>query len=324
MPPEDLARLSVAELRARFLDGERPLPEEAEAALAADPRAGAREVLRQVLRRREANRAEGRRLRRLLAYEHDLWERGAVHVAGTDEAGMAPLAGPIVAGACILPRDYRPRGIDDSKQLDRRERERLAEDIRRNAVAWAVARAEVEEIDSLNVYRAGLLALTRAVRGLGTAPDHVLVDARRLPDLPIPQTPIVRGDALSLTIAAASILAKTARDALMAELDLAHPGYGFARHKGYPTAEHFEALGRLGACPVHRRSFQPVREALGLAPTQRSLFGPEPANGPPRAHRMGSVRPEPVEGRTSLEPGDPRRARPPTAAPHRPRRRSGI
>lgn len=274
MLPEDLARLSVSELRARFLDGERPLPEEAEAALEADPRAGAREVLRQVRRRREANRAEGQRLRRLLAYERDLWERGAVHVAGTDEAGMAPLAGPIVAGACILPRDYRPRGIDDSKQLDRKERERLAEDIRRNAVAWAVARAEVEEIDSLNVYRAGLLALTRAVRMLGTAPDHVLVDARKLPELPIPQTPIVRGDALSLTIAAASILAKTARDALMAELDAVHPGYGFARHKGYPTAEHFEALGRLGACPVHRRSFQPVREALGLAPVQGSLFDP--------------------------------------------------
>jgi len=279
MRPEDLAALSVAELRARFVDAGRPLPEECEAALEADPRAGAREVLRLVRKRRAENRAEGQRLRHLLRYETELWERGVVQVAGVDEAGMAPLAGPIVAGACLLPRDYRPRGIDDSKQLDARARERLAEDIRRNAICWAVARAEVFEIDGINVYRAGLLALTRAVRGLATRPDHVLVDARKLPELGIPHTPIIHGDALSLTIAAASILAKTARDALMAELDLAHPGYGFARHKGYPTAEHFDALQRLGACPIHRRSFQPVRLALGLDPVQVDLFPapPEPA-----------------------------------------------
>ena len=276
MRPEDLARLSVCELRARFLDGERPLPEGLEALLEADPRAGAREVLRLVRKRREENRAEGQRLRHLLRYERELWARGVVHVAGVDEAGMAPLAGPVVAGACILPRDYRPRGIDDSKQLDRRERERLAADVKANAVAWAVARAEVDEIDGLNIYRAGLLALTRAVRALAVAPDHLLVDARSLRDLRIPQTPIVHGDALSLTIAAASILAKTTRDALMTELDAVYPGYGFARHKGYPTAEHFEALGRLGACPIHRRSFQPVREALGLAPVQAELFPPAP------------------------------------------------
>jgi ribonuclease HII len=277
MRPEDVAALSVAELRARFLDGARPLPERCEAALAADPRAGAREVLRLVRRRRDENRAEGQRLRHLLRYEAELWERGVVHVAGVDEAGMAPLAGPIVAGACLLPHDYRPRGVDDSKRLAARERERLAEDVRRNAICWAVARAEVDEIDGLNVYRAGLLALTRAVRALGTPPEHVLVDARRLPELGIPHTPIVHGDALSLTIAAASILAKTARDALMAELDAAHPGYGFARHKGYPTAEHFAALRRLGACPIHRRSFQPVREALGLLPLQGDLFPAPPS-----------------------------------------------
>jgi ribonuclease HII len=276
MRPEDLARLSVAELRARFLDGDRPLPAELEAALDADPRAGAREVLRLARRRRHANRAEGQRLRGLFRYERALWDRGVLHVAGVDEAGMAPLAGPVVAGACILPRDFRPRGIDDSKKLDRRERERLAGEIKRNAVCWAVARAEVEEIDGLNIYRAGLLALDRAVRALSVRPDHLLVDARRLQELRIPQTPIVHGDALSLTIAAASILAKTARDALMAELDGVHPGYGFARHKGYPTGEHVDALRRLGACPIHRRSFQPVREVLGLAPVQGELFATPP------------------------------------------------
>jgi ribonuclease HII len=279
MLPEDLARLSIAELRARFLDGDRALPEELEALLEGDGRAGAREVLRLVRKRRQENRAEGQRLRHLLRYERELWERGVAYVAGVDEAGMAPLAGPVVAGACILPRDYRPRGIDDSKQLDRRERERLAEDIRCNAVAWAVARAEVEEIDRINIYRAGLLALTRAVQALRIAPEHVLVDARKLPELRLPQTPIVHGDALSLTIAAASIIAKTTRDALMADLDVAHPGYGFARHKGYPTAEHFDALARLGACPLHRRSFAPVREALGLEPVQGLLFEPPTEDG---------------------------------------------
>lgn len=274
---EDLARVSVAELRERFLDGGRPLPEELEALLEADSRAGAREVLRLVRKRRGDNRAEGQRLRHLLRFERELWERGVVHVAGVDEAGMAPLAGPVVAGACILPRAYRPRGIDDSKQLDRKERERLAADVKANAVCWAVARAEVDEIDGLNIYRAGLLALTRAVRALSVLPDHLLVDARKLRDLRIAQTPIVHGDALSLTIAAASILAKTARDALMRELDAAHPGYGFARHKGYPTAEHFDALKRLGACPIHRRSFEPVRQALGLELVQGDLFPPPPA-----------------------------------------------
>ncbi|HUL58495.1 MAG TPA: ribonuclease HII [Anaeromyxobacteraceae bacterium] len=281
MRPDDLARLSVAELRERFLDGDHALPEDCEAALERDARAGAREVLRLVRKRRHENRCEGQRLRQLLRFETELWERGVVHVGGVDEAGMAPLAGPVVAGACVLPHDYRPRGIDDSKQLDARERERLARDIERNAICWAVARAEVEEIDRLNIYRAGLLALTRAVRALATRPDHVLVDARKLPELRMPQTPIIHGDALSLTIAAASILAKTARDALMADLDVRHPGYGFARHKGYPTAEHFDALKRLGACPIHRRSFQPVRVALGLEPEQGDLFAAGPAAGPP-------------------------------------------
>jgi ribonuclease HII len=290
MRAEDLTRLSVSELRARFVDRGEPLGDAGEAALANDARAGAREILRLVEKRRHANRAEGQRLRHLLRYETTLWAEGVLHVAGVDEAGMAPLAGPVVAGACILPRDYRPRGIDDSKQLDRAERERLAEDIRRNAICWATARAEVDEIDHLNIYQAGLLALTRAVRALGTCPDHVLVDARKLPLLALPQTPIVHGDALSLTIAAASILAKTTRDALMAEFDGAHPGYGFARHKGYPTAEHFDALSRLGACPIHRRSFAPVRQALGLEPVQAELF---PADG---ASPAGPAGDQEVEG----------------------------
>jgi ribonuclease HII len=272
MPPTDLSHLSVADLRLRYVDEGRPLPADLEAALASEPRAGARAVLASVKRRRRSNRAEGQRLRNLLRYETRLWERGVTLVAGVDEAGMAPLAGPVVAAACILPRDYRPRGVDDSKQLDAGERERLAADIKKNAVAWAVGRAEVGEIDRLNIYWAGILSLRRAVLGLDPRPEHLLIDARRIRDLDIPQDGIVHGDALSLTIAAASILAKTTRDAWMARMDEEHPGYGFARHKGYPTPDHVAALRERGACPIHRRSFGPVRDVLGLEAVQVEMF----------------------------------------------------
>ncbi len=272
--------MSVAELRDRFVVKGRPLSAGCEEALASDPRAGARAVYDAVQRRRYENRAEGQRLRHFLRYESELWEKGVELVAGVDEAGMAPLAGPVVAAACILPRDFRPRGIDDSKQLDAEARERLAEDIKRSAVCWSIGIAEVQEIDRLNIYWAGILSLRRAVVGLATRPEHLLIDARRIRDLDIPQQGIVHGDALSLTIAAASILAKTTRDRMMAGLDEKHPGYGFSRHKGYPTPEHFDALRRLGACAIHRRSFAPIREALGTGPVQVEMFPLPPPQGP--------------------------------------------
>ncbi len=137
---------------------------------------------------------------------------------------------------------------------------------RRRRSAWSVGFAEVEEIDTINIYWAGLLAMRRAVEGLAVTPEHVLLDGRRVKELPMPQQRIVHGDCKSLTIAAASILAKTARDALMHRLDAEHPGYGFAKHKGYPVREHIAALKKRGACPIHRRSFAPVREVLGLPP----------------------------------------------------------
>ncbi len=274
MQPDDIQRMSLAELKARFVDQGRPLSAECEEALRNDVRAGARAVYDAVGRRRRDNRAEGQRLRHLLRYETPLWEQGLTLIAGVDEAGMAPLAGPVVAAAVILPRDFRPRGIDDSKQVERADRERLAVEIKAVAVAWAVGLASVEEIDALNIYHAGLLALRRAVEGLAVKPEHLLIDARRLKEVAIPQQGIVHGDALSLTIAAASIIAKTTRDAMMTAHDAEHPGYGFARHKGYPTAEHFAALEKLGACPLHRRSFAPVRQALGLEPVQAELFPP--------------------------------------------------
>lgn len=202
----------------------------------------------------------------MLLFEQALWTAGTTVVAGVDEAGMSPLAGPVCAAAVVFRPGSRLAEVDDSKKLDARARERLALEIRATAVAWAVGWASAEEIDTINIYWAGLLAMRRAVEGLDVVPQHLLIDARRLKDVPIPQERIVKGDARSLSIAAASILAKTSRDALMKELDEQHPGYGFAKHKGYPVKEHLAALEKLGACAIHRRSFGPVRVALGLPP----------------------------------------------------------
>jgi ribonuclease HII len=279
-----LLQCSVTELTGRYVTQAQPLPQGLLEALEADPRQGAQALARRLRSRQEKNRAEGQRLRHLLKFETELWEQGLLKVAGVDEAGMAPLAGPVVAAAAILPRGYKLKGLDDSKKiLDADKREALAEALKRDVVAWAVGRAEVEEIDQLNIYHAGLLAMRRAVEGLGLTPDYVLVDARTIPQCPSPQRGIIKGDSLSLSIAAASVLAKTTRDRLMAELDVKYPGYGLAAHKGYPTAQHVQALQALGVLPIHRRSFGPVREALGLAqpsgavPVQSELFVATPA-----------------------------------------------
>lgn len=259
-------RYTLAELRARHVDGERPLPRELEETLRADPRAGARALLAAIEKRRFARRAEGQRLRKMLQFETELWTQGVVNVAGVDEAGMSPLAGPVHAGAVVLAPGTRIRYVDDSKKLDARQREELAIEIKETAVAWAVGTATPEEIDAINIYWAGLLAMRRAVEGLGIETGHLLLDARLLKELPTPQTRLYKGDARSLSIAAASILAKTSRDARMRAYDEEHPGYGFAKHKGYPVKEHVAALEKLGACPIHRRSFGPVRVVLGLPP----------------------------------------------------------
>jgi ribonuclease HII len=261
-----VTRLLLAQIRRRFVIEARPLDTETEAALRADPRVAAKAILNAIARRRAENRSEGQRLRKLLQFENALWAAGVLHVAGVDEAGMSPLAGPVAAAAVIFAAGSRIPGIDDSKKLDAEARDKLAVEIKERAVAWSVAFAQVEEIDHINIYWAGLLAMRRAVEGLSLAPQHILLDARRLRDLQVPQQSIVKGDGRSLTIAAASILAKTARDALMHKLDADYPGYGFSKHKGYPVREHLAALERLGASPIHRRSFAPVRAVLGLPP----------------------------------------------------------
>jgi ribonuclease HII len=206
-------------------------------------------------------------------FEEEARAGGFGSVAGLDEVGRGALAGPVVAAAVILPPRYKLRGLNDSKKiLDSAKRAELAAQIKQDAHCWAVGFAEVEEIDQLNIYHAGLLAMRRAVEGLYHAPDYVLVDARKIPQCPLPQRSIIHGDMLSASIAAASIIAKTTRDAHMAELDRRYPGYGFAAHKGYPTPAHYRALHALGATPIHRRSFAPVRQVLGLDPVQTEMF----------------------------------------------------
>jgi len=189
------------------------------------------------------------------------WPPAQPLAAGVDEAGRGPLAGPVVAAAVILPAGCID-GLDDSKKLSPERREALAGLIRERALAWGLGRAEPEEIDRLNILQASLLAMRRAVASLRPAPALLLVDGNRDPRCGIPARTVVGGDGRLAPIAAASILAKVHRDREMAALDARYPGYGFARHKGYPTAAHLQALAALGASPVHRRSFAPVRRVL--------------------------------------------------------------
>lgn len=197
-----------------------------------------------------------------LSFETVARARGALRIAGVDEVGRGPLCGPVTAAAVILDPVRIPAGIGDSKALSLAKRERLFDEIMACAQV-SVAHASVEEIDTLNILQASLLAMRRALDGLPVAPDHVLVDGNRLPkDLPCPAEAIVKGDAKSLSIAAASIVAKVTRDRIMVDLAQQHPGYGWERNAGYPTKDHLEALLNLGPTPVHRRSFKPVHNIL--------------------------------------------------------------
>jgi ribonuclease HII len=198
--------------------------------------------------------------------ERLLWRVGVRHVAGVDEVGMGPLAGPVVAAAVVLPVETHIDGVADSKVLSAAVRELLATEIRRRALGVGIAVVEPEEIDRVNIYQAGLRALRRAVERLRPlVPGFVLVDGREIPGLGIPQSAYPKGDAFVTSIAAASIVAKCHRDALMRELDVIYPVYGFARHMGYATRSHLSALRVHGPSPVHRRSFAPVLASIGGA-----------------------------------------------------------
>jgi ribonuclease HII len=270
---DELITKPLIVLRELFLVQYSPVPEGLLERLDADPRCGARQLAAFIRKRRSDNLYESQRLHDLLRFELELWAQGFRLIAGVDEAGMAPLAGPVVAAAVILPQNYMLPGLDDSKKiLNENRRSELALRIKEEAVCWSVGRAEVEEIDRINIYHSGLSAMKRAVEGLAIKPDYVLVDARTIPQCPFPQKGIIHGDALSASIAAASIIAKTTRDAHMIEMDRKYAGYGFASHKGYPTAKHLKALKAFGPLPIHRRTFGPVRAVLGLDPVQGELF----------------------------------------------------
>ncbi len=196
-----------------------------------------------------------------LAFETALHTRGYPRIAGVDEAGRGPLAGPVTAAAVILPLGFSCPGLDDSKKLSAAKRQKIYEQLTgESEIIWAVATASHEEIDRLNILRATHLAMRRAAEALNPRPDHCLIDGLPLRDFPFPYDAIVKGDGLSLSIAAASIIAKVTRDRLMAEIDREFPQFGFAKHQGYGTKAHLEALRNHGPCRHHRRSFQPVAQ----------------------------------------------------------------
>ena len=200
------------------------------------------------------------RLEEMLSFERKLWESGKTHVCGVDEVGRGPLAGPVVTAAVILPRDFSLLGVDDSKKLTPAKRDELFERIKEAAVCWAIGRREPKRIDEINILEATKEAMLDAVNALPVRPDHVLIDAISLKGLELPQTSIIKGDARSVSIAAASILAKVTRDREMVEMAKIWPGYAFESNKGYGTKAHYEGLKALGPCPIHRKTFLPKEE----------------------------------------------------------------
>ncbi len=196
----------------------------------------------------------------MLAFEKQAMLGGYKVIAGVDEAGRGPLAGPVVSAAVVLPEDFDVPGINDSKKLSEKKREALFPLIQNHAIAFGIGMADHGEIDRINILQASLLSMKRAVEDLGLTPDYLLIDGKFAIDITIDQRPVIKGDALSLSIAAASILAKVTRDRIMTDLDLQYPAYGFNRHKGYPTKAHKEAILTHGPCPVHRKSFRGVKD----------------------------------------------------------------
>lgn len=197
----------------------------------------------------------------LLEYEKNLYENNITLIAGVDEVGRGPLVGPVVAAAVILPVNYQLEGLDDSKKLSEKKREKFYEILLNDAVAIGLGEASPKEIDEINIYQASKLAMMRAIEDLKVKPEHVLIDAMKL-ELDVPSTSIIHGDALSLSIAAASVIAKVTRDRMMIELDKKYPMYGFASHKGYPTKKHLEALQKYGVLENYRFTYGPVRDLI--------------------------------------------------------------
>lgn len=247
-------------LKRRFQEIKPPFPPELLAEIAGDPRVGAKSLLKTLQRKHQAWESEQKRLDRMCRWERDCVAGGFVRVAGVDEAGRGPLAGPIVAAAVILPPEPDLQGVDDSKKLTPAQRDRLYDEIREKALGVGIGIVSSRAIDQLGIQQANLRVMEQAIRELSPAPDMVLVDAVVLPSsIGIPRKSIIRGDSASLSIAAASIIAKVTRDRVMVHADRKYPQYAFARHKGYGTAQHLEAIAVHGICQLHRRSFAPVK-----------------------------------------------------------------
>ncbi|MEA4815813.1 MAG: ribonuclease HII [Lachnospiraceae bacterium] len=220
-----------------------------------DGRAGVLKIIEQYENKIKRHEKELKRLNELWKYEREFYDKGALYVAGTDEVGRGPLAGPVMAAAVILPRDVIIPGINDSKKLSEAKREELSSIILKEAVSFGFGIVSPEEIDKINILNATLKAMQKAVFSLSVSPDILLIDALTVPGLKMFQKPIIKGDALSVSIGAASIIAKVKRDALMKEYAKEYPEYLFDKNKGYGTAEHMEAIRKHGLCPIHRKSF---------------------------------------------------------------------
>lgn len=252
----DLSKYTIKQIEA--LLAEQPVTEELLAACRND----GRKAIGTLVRRYERQQQERQRVAQMYSYERQFWAKGLEVVAGVDEAGRGPLAGPVSVAAVILPHDlYLPK-INDSKKLSAKVRDELYDEIMAKAVAVKTALIDAKTIDRVNIYQATINGMYESIFGLAKEPQAVLIDAVKLDNLPMVSESIIKGDAKSASIAAASIIAKVNRDRLMDEYDKEYPQYGFAQHKGYGTAQHIEALQKYGPCPLHRLSFEPIRSMV--------------------------------------------------------------
>ncbi|MDU4959931.1 MAG: ribonuclease HII [Sporomusaceae bacterium] len=258
----NITDLKITEISA--LLRQRELPQQLIDSLSGDRRSTVRRLLDAWLRQRQRRQQEDQRLQALYRYEASYYQQKLNLVAGVDEAGRGPLAGPVVVAAVILPENAYLPGLNDSKQLSAAQREVLYDRVRQTALAVCWQAVDVDIIDTINIYQATVKGMYQAVAGLEPGPQAVLIDAVKLQGLTVPWQAIVGGDALSASIAAASVIAKVERDRIMTELGSRYPGYGFEKHKGYATKEHLAALQDLGPSPAHRRSFEPVKSGGGL------------------------------------------------------------
>ncbi|HFI0447837.1 TPA: ribonuclease HII [Streptococcus suis] len=229
--------------------------------LSQDDRSGVQAAIKKRRKDLEKEAAEDARLEAMLSYEKALYENGVELIAGIDEVGRGPLAGPVVAAAVILPKGSKIRYLNDSKKIPKSKHEAIYQEVMEKAVAVGLGVKDAAVIDQVNIYEATKLAMLEALGKLSQEPEHLLIDAMKL-DTKIPQTSIIKGDANSLSIAAASIVAKVTRDKIMADYDKEFSGYGFARNAGYGTAEHLEGLNKLGITPIHRKTFEPIKSML--------------------------------------------------------------